>query len=283
MPPQVIICGHSLGGALATLCAHHLDTVTHVQAVLLHVQLPAGGEPGVRPRLQGRDGQADAKVDSELGAGSYFKAFAFQRTYDPASRKGKHGAAIDVPVEKADIQWSTGWNTNTGAILGLLRQSDEIDFAEGSETEIFYHIQNRVEMLEWRTILLHPLLQQDGGGAARDVRVRPPVAAAGPRTGTVEETEHGLAFDGFDLSCRSEEVRVADGDRCRSIRPGLPCDHHDLLFRCGPHEESQHRGQDGYPGHHPADSQPQSCGPEAQVQPECEHGEGGVGDRPGLG
>jgi pimeloyl-ACP methyl ester carboxylesterase len=148
--PQVIVCGHSLGAALATLCAHHLSSETPFEPFCFTFNSPRAGNLQFVRDFKENISRKKKVLYSEPAAGDYFRAFAFQRDNDMVSKGVEHGVRRDAQVSAADAQWDRGRFTMTGPKLGMVTQKKAIDDAGLSETAIFYHIQNRVKMREWR-------------------------------------------------------------------------------------------------------------------------------------
>jgi hypothetical protein len=64
---------------------------------------------------------------------------------------GEHGVARVVDVAKADAQWDRGaFSLGTGRYLGMAAQDRAIKAAKPAPSVIYYPIQNRVLMKEWR-------------------------------------------------------------------------------------------------------------------------------------
>jgi hypothetical protein len=137
---------------LATLCAHHLDTVTKCKPFCFTFNSPRVGNLAFVRDFRDKIARQKEGLESEVGVGRHFRAFAFFRGWDKAATAAKHGVSTAVPQEMADVQWTQppSWEEGlepylkTGPTIGVIRQGGEI--GGNSPTAIYYHIQNRVKM-----------------------------------------------------------------------------------------------------------------------------------------
>jgi hypothetical protein len=125
---NVIVAGHSLGGALATVCAHHLQ-YNGLEPFCFAFNSPRAGNLAFVKDFNTKI----ATQQAEIGGGeegAFFRSFLFHRWSDVVSTLGEHG--FDSPMAQAVAD--SGSIAQQGA-----RAQSKID----SPTVIYYHPKNR--------------------------------------------------------------------------------------------------------------------------------------------
>jgi pimeloyl-ACP methyl ester carboxylesterase len=135
--PQVIICGHSLGAGLATVCAHDLECRGICDPFCFAFCSPRVGDLAFARDFNQRISERRSFYPlADEGNGS--RGFLFVQRNDPISRGQEHAFASTVFANKR-AELNAAANSGSIATQGIftLRQSS-------SAADIYYHVQNKI-------------------------------------------------------------------------------------------------------------------------------------------
>jgi hypothetical protein len=130
---QIIVTGHSLGGALATLCAHDLDHQGGLEPFCIVFNSPRVGNQLFAQNFNWRIANETAWLVSDGGA--FKRAYVFHQESDLISALGTHGFAEKMRNAIADV----GSTPRQAADAGITFAADNV---------IYYHVRNRMRLTD---------------------------------------------------------------------------------------------------------------------------------------
>lgn len=130
----VIVTGHSLGAALATVCAHDLECSGICKPFCFPFCSPRCGDLAFARDFNQKISNDKGVLDCETGGAAFNRAFVFVQSNDPVSWSGKHGFKHAMS-EKSAIQVADKGGIVKKGIYASLKKTQ-------SDTLIYYHVGN---------------------------------------------------------------------------------------------------------------------------------------------
>jgi hypothetical protein len=130
---RVVVCGHSLGAALSTLCAHDLECSGICHPFCFPFCAPRAGDLEFARHFNICIAERVQSLDCEFDRGSYHRCFVFVQSNDPVSWGGKHAFKEEMGERAAKWVADSG-NIAVQGIYAIAKFS--------SPTQIYYHTGN---------------------------------------------------------------------------------------------------------------------------------------------